>query len=117
MLIGRNVWRQRFERVIQQGITNIDVVYIIKEIFLPILILLLDHLVIPYFFGRLIGLVIGIQVEKYTIRTLICRYSFLTYIILKLFIWSMYKLYNILRKLHNEIRDSRYLLGTELTNR
>eukprot|EP01041_Mallomonas_annulata_P006604 gene6604-13369_t len=112
---GDNEWMRRFHLVVIRGLTNLDVYFILNKIFFPILIILLDHLVTPFFFARLLGMCIGMN--SYVTKTLLVRFSFSFYVFLKLSWWGSLKLYAMLKKLHNEIRDSRYLLGTELTNR
>ena len=108
-------WKRRFDRVYNDGLQRIDTIYIITKIMLPIAIYLLDFLVFPYFLSRVLIMITG--TTSYSISTLCTRYSFALYVILRTLWYVLVVLYGILVRLHNEIRDSRYLLGTELANR
>jgi hypothetical protein len=107
------IWRVKFERVMTRGVANIELKFITFEIIIPTITWLLDFLLIPYFISRLICYFI----TSYTIQTIIVRYSFLVYFVLRITVFVSKKMYISLEALHNEMRDTRYLVGTELTNR
>lgn len=106
--------RRRMNRVMNQGITHIDFTFVLREILFPVIWNLLEFLAVPYVLGRVIGLVVT---TDYDTRSLIMRLSFVTYmcILLAYDAWGIMK--SSIVKLHNDIRDARYLVGTELTNR
>ncbi len=54
---------------------------------------------------------------EYAIQTLVVRHSYMAYIALRLLHRGARSLRKEVGKLYVEIRDSRYLHGTELTNR
>lgn len=95
------------------GFVNIDFVYILTHIIIPLMFELMDMICIPYFTARFIGLFI----DSYVVQSLLVRFSFVTYLLLKLLWIGTVYLYAHLVKLHNEIRDSRYLLDMELQNK
>jgi len=112
--LGENVWRARLERVVVQGFMHVDALFVTNEIIFPALLFLCDYLLIPYFLGRLAGLVIE---NSYESKTFLVRFSFLTFVFLRILLSILASSYKAFQKLHNDIRDSRYLVGTELTNR
>jgi hypothetical protein len=113
-MVGDILWRLRFQLLILRGFERIDFTFTLFHVMVPILTTLLDHLLIPYCLARFVGLW---YLDSYLQRSLIMRYSFCLYFTLRLAIQSYGYLVEKLRKLHNDIRDSRYLLGTELNNR
>jgi len=112
-VMGDNIWRRRFDKVMEQGLTRIDTVFILTDIICPIVINMLDLLIIPYFIAR----IFCFMIQSYSVQTLIIRFSFLVYVLVKLIQYGFGTLHSFLVKVHNEIRDSRSLVGTELTNR
>jgi len=111
---GDNEWKVKFERVINQGILGMDLTFVFNEIVFPVLFALGDFIIIPYFISRFIGILIT---EDYQTRSLLVRYSFMTFALLRIAGHALFNMSTYIRKLHNDIRDSRYLVGTELTNR
>lgn len=112
-IMGQGIWHVRFTRVLNMGLEGINMTYIIIHIISPIMLYLSDFLVIPFFISKLISYFIS----SYTIQTLLVRYSFLFYLVFRLLFKLTIVAYGYLIVLYNEIRDTRYLLGTELTNR
>jgi hypothetical protein len=111
---GENAWRARFERVINQGFLRMDIVFIFNDIVSPVFFTLADFVIIPYFLARLAGVVLDLSYET---KSLIIRYSFASFAFLRIAAHTFKDMMAMLTKLHNDIRDSRYLVGTELTNR
>ncbi len=109
-----NVWQIRFETVLNRGFVNIDVWYIVSNIIVPVCLSLLDMLVIPFFAARVVG---SVFLTSYTHRSLLVRHSFGTYLLLRALMKLGGSCVGLMRKKYDEIRDSRYLLGSELTNR
>ena len=118
LLVGlfgeNNIWRTRFRRVLDEGILNIDLTFIINDIITPLYLLILDHLVFPYFIARSFGLWFT---QSYSLKTIFVRFSFLTFLAFKMWIKLSSIILDYLGKLHTEILDSKYLVGTELKNR
>ena len=112
--LGENAWKRRFDRVLMRGFEGVEFLWIMREIMLPIAFMLLDHIIFPYFAARLLCL---LGKQSYLQRTLTVRFSFAVYLTMKLAWMGLGKLQAAIVKVHNEIRDSRYLLGTELKNR
>ena len=113
-LIGDILWRLRFQIILLRGFDLVNFNFTLHGVILPLMINLLDHLLVPYCAARLIGL---FYLDSYPLRTLIMRYSFLIYFLLRATVASYGFVKEKIIKLHNDIRDSRYLLGTELNNR
>lgn len=113
---------EEFQRIMERLIGHwmnrdfnrlLDIKLIVFSFLAPVIVQLLDYLCIPYFLSRLLGL----MCKSYQIKTLLVRFSFVTYFALRMSLIAAAYVYGILKKWHNDIRDSRYLIGTELTNR
>lgn len=113
-LIGMPTMRRRMNRVMNHGITHIDFTFVLREILFPVIWNLLEYLAVPYVFGRVIGLAVT---TDYDARSLIMRFSFVTYMCVLLAYDACIAMKSSIVKLHNDILDARYLVGTELTNR
>ena len=113
LIIENNEWSIKFHRVIDSGMENFDSVFIITSILSPITFWLLDFLLVPYFIARLLCYF----TSSYALQTSLVRNSYGTYLLVRV----LYKLAKIayvrLMKFHDEVRDSKYLLGQELRNR
>jgi hypothetical protein len=94
--------------------SGMDLSFIVRKIMIPIFLYLLDRLIVPYFFARTLGLCLT---QSYTLRTLIMRYSFVVYYVSRLIVVGIRFAREYVGRMHTEILDSRYLVGTELTNR
>ena len=113
LLRNDNEWAVKFQKVINDGVGNLDALYIYSHIIGPVTIFLLDFTLLPYFFAKCICLF----TTSYATQTMLVRQSFPLYLLLRFLIVIGRKLYQYIVTLHDEIRDSRYLLGKELTNR
>ena len=80
-MFGDNVWRRKWQRAIDQGILNLDPYYILTQLIIPIVIICLDYLLTPYFISRMVC--IYILYDSYYQQTLVTRFSFLVYFILR----------------------------------
>lgn len=112
-LFGETEWQRRINLVFNRGFVNFDGNFVCFQILVPVMIALLDALLVPFFVSRLLCTV----VESYQTQTLLVRMAFPSYFLVRILAVVGVRVYVALAKLHNEIRDSRYLLGTELTNR
>lgn len=111
--LGDNIYRARIERVLQQGAAALDAYFVFTSIICPICIALADMLITPYFLARVAG---ALFTTSYAVQTALIRLSFLAYFLLSLLVHACSQLHRHLVVVYNEIRDSRYLVGTELTN-
>jgi hypothetical protein len=105
--------RTQLEMLLMRGFLHFDLQHFLQKIFLPIVLPLLDLACIPFFCARLAGCF----VSSYMLRTLFVRLSGHGYILLRCVFYLLFNSLNYLVTLHNEIRDSRYLVGTQLANR
>lgn len=101
------------ELVLIRGFAQFDAALSLQRVVYPVLLRLLDLLLVPYFFARCLCLV----TPSYYLRTIILRYCFHVYIAALVFMHAGYHVIGAVIKLHNEVRDSKYLIGTKLTNR
>jgi len=105
--------RTQLELIIIRGFAQFDAKHCWDVLVLPTCLVLMDLALVPYFCARFLSM----GVQSYTLRTLLVRFSFHSYIILRVSLYVAYHSVRYLVKLHNEVRDSKYLIGTQLTNR
>ncbi len=105
--------RNHLEMVMIRGFVHFEFRHFMSKVLFPVARPLLDLALIPGFAGRLIGM----HVQCYYLRTLLSRFSLHLYVLLRTIIFVVHSLIKQSIALHNEIRDSRYLVGTRLTNR
>ena len=97
-----------------RGFAHFDLHIFLQRIYVPLLLPLCDVVFVPFFAARLLG---AVWQATYYQRTVYVRYSMHAYLLLRA-LWAVLSIsVRYLINLHNEIRDSRYLIGTELTNR
>jgi len=114
MLEGvNNQWKTRFNKVHQDGLRNIDLLYILRYIVLPVVHFLLLRLCVPYFLIKIVIPTFGFPelVEDYWTRYLYLNFSTLIALINSLTSATKY-----LVVLHRQIRDDKYLIGEQLQN-
>jgi len=105
--------RLEFEQIMIRGFAQFDALSALKNVLLPVITALLDFILIPFFFSRMFCML----TTSYLLRTKIVRYSIHTYL-LCIVLWKVVcRACTYVASLHNEIRDSRYLIGTKLSNR
>ncbi len=112
-LFGELELRNQMEMVVIRGFAQFDAAASLQRVVCPVLLHLLDLLLVPYFFARCLCLV----TPSYYVRTLMLRYCFHVYIATLGLGHVGYHVIVAIVKLHNEVRDSKYLIGTKLTNR
>ena len=91
----------------------LDVKLIVTSFVWPVTLKLLDYLCTPYLIAR----VLGLFVSSFIVRTLLVRLCFLAYFAAQILLVGALHAHKYLNKWYNDLRDSRYLIGTELTNR
>ena len=112
--VGGDEWRVKLERVLELGFERLDVVFVFGQIIGPILLQLLDQLLVPYFLGKIAGLCFQ---GDYLVQSCIMRFAYIAYLAIRLAYRALTYAARLVVRMHNEFRDSRYLLGTELANR
>lgn len=119
-LFGDNVaWKRRFDRLLNEGIRRADFNFIFTELIIPIMTILLDYLLVPYFFGVSVGKMSGLlEFEmSFQLQNLCVRFSYGVYALLNLINFIICVLWEYGKRKYNEIKDAKYLLARELTNR
>jgi len=114
MLEGlNNQWNTRLNKVHQDGLRGIDIVYILRYIIIPVLNFLLLRLCVPYFLIKTVipALDLPEMSEDYWKRYLYLNFSTLIALINSLTAVTKY-----LVVLHRKIRDDKYLIGEQLQN-
>ena len=106
-------WRTKFERVKADGFTRLQGLWIMHDIVLPILVKLLTALCVPYVFARGFFPVLGFPL---IVNSAVYRFAWSGCLLLGLTWYGVKRLHYWLSKLHNSIRDDRYLIGKRLHN-
>lgn len=112
MGVAGSDWGVKFEKVFADGLVKSDFKFIALSVIAPITLWLLDFLITPYFFAK----VLSHFTDSYETQTLLVRYSWAVYIVFRVLMVLIGRVYAEMKKLHDSIRDSRYLLRKELTN-
>lgn len=101
------------------GLSRVDLPFILRELIAPAFISILDYLLVPYCVAVGIGRLSQLTLRplSYAVQTLILRYSYISFLSLKCMMYIMTGLWQYLHKIYNDIIDSRYLVARQLTNR
>jgi len=112
--LGENPpFRGPIQAAVNAGLLRLDLWAAVRDVVVPVTVTLLDLLVTPYFIARVLG---ALLTTSYGLQTFLVRHSFAAYMASQLAGHVCGALKRQLRAVYEEIRDSRYLVGTELTN-
>lgn len=118
--LGENsTWKRRFDRVLIAGLQRTPFSFIFEELMLPIMKILLDLLLLPYFTSvsvLKIGVMANIDIS-FVVQNLLVRYSYSIFFLVRSVSFVSSAATDYLQKKLNDIRDAKYLLSRELTNR
>ena len=112
-MFGDIALRLQFEQIMIRGFAQFDAWSTFINVIVPVTRRLFDLLLVPFFAAR----TASIFIQSYLLRTILVRFSVHIYIGLRILFYVIRQVYQYLVTLHNEVRDSRYLIGTKLTNR
>jgi hypothetical protein len=112
-VFGEIALRTELEMMTIRGFAHFQLDHFMSKIFWPLAGPLADLVFVPFFLSRFAGMFI----ESYLMRTLLVRVSMHIYLLVRLTVFLSTAAFNYLITLHNEIRDSRFLIGVELSNR
>jgi hypothetical protein len=112
-------WKRRFDRVINEGLSGVTFSFIAVELIFPIMTILLDYLLIPYFLGVSVGKISSfLEYElSFLLQNLFIRYSYSAFLLLRVLYYVGCAATAYTQKKISEVRDTKYLLARELTNR
>ena len=105
--------RTQLEMVIIRGFAQFDAKVTMQRVVVPVTLFLLDLLLMPY---ALASCACAFT-QSYQVRTILLRYCYHANIGAQLLGFGTHRTITALVKLYNEVRDSKYLIGTQLTNR
>jgi hypothetical protein len=112
-MFGEIDLRHQMEMVVIRGFAQFDASLCLRRIVIPVTLRLLDLLLTPYCLARCAS----VLTSSYVVRTAMVRYCYHAYIIAWVASFGAFRAVAVLVKLHNEVRDSKYLIGTRLANR
>lgn len=107
------MWRNRIQLVQRLGLTQVPLSVAWSELLWPIIKPLAVLLAIPYAISR--GIVPYLSLSAEQMQTLYVYGFALEYIVLVVH-FGMHHVVKGLQKVHNSIRDDRYLVGRQLNN-
>ncbi|XP_010447144.1 PREDICTED: probable E3 ubiquitin ligase SUD1 [Camelina sativa] len=106
-------WREKFERVREDGFLRLQGLWVLKEIEFPIMMKLLTALCVPYVLARGVFPMLGYPV---VVNSAVYRFAWIGCLSVMLFCFCAKRCNVWFRNLHNSIRDDRYLIGRRLDN-
>jgi len=110
-------WKAKFDKVHQDGITNMDISFITKELFFPVANAILLRLCVPYIFTRAVLPLLQTYFEfseEYQSILVLFSYSLFTLFLASVAIGR--SSISFLVQIHQQIRDEKYLIGQKLLN-
>ncbi len=116
-VFGENDWKRRFDRVWNEGLGRLTFAFIFHELTTPALLVLGDVTLVPFFVGVSAARISGFFGVDYAIYNGILRYSYLFILLLRFSFYCASYIAAYATKIYNDIRDSKYLVAEELTNR
>jgi len=106
-------WKEKFDKVKNDGIAGIDVKFVLEKIISPILLPITTLLCTPCVISR--G-VLPFIVSSYQIRALVFRYSYLLSLSFIVTYKVVSSIYNWYPRFRQAIIDDKYLIGHKLNN-
>ncbi|CAH8329433.1 unnamed protein product [Eruca vesicaria subsp. sativa] len=112
-LIMDDSWREKFERVKEDGFARLEGLWILREIVFPVLMKLLTALCVPYVLARGVFPMLGCSL---VVNSAVYRFAWIGCLSVSLLCLCAKRCHEWLRNLHNSIRDERYIIGQRLHN-
>ncbi|XP_043709481.1 probable E3 ubiquitin ligase SUD1 [Telopea speciosissima] len=106
-------WRVKFERVREDGFSQLRGIWVLREIVIPIMMKLLTALCVPYVLARGVFPVLGYPV---IVDSAVYRFAWVGCLSFSLLCFCVKRFHVWFTNLHNSIRDDRYLVGRRLHN-
>lgn len=106
-------WREKFERVRENGFSRLQGLWVLREIVFPIIMKLLTALCVPYVLARGVFPVFGYPL---VVNSAVYRFAWLGCLGFSLLCFCAKRFHVWFTNLHNSIRDDRYLIGRRLHN-
>ncbi|XP_042497936.1 probable E3 ubiquitin ligase SUD1 [Macadamia integrifolia] len=106
-------WRMKFERVREDGFSQLRGLWVLREIVIPIMMKLLTALCVPYVFARGVFPALGYPL---IVNSAVYRFAWIGCLSFSLLFFCAKRFHVWFTNLHNSIRDDRYLIGRRLHN-
>ncbi|XP_042485627.1 probable E3 ubiquitin ligase SUD1 [Macadamia integrifolia] len=104
-------WRIKFERVREDGFSQLRGIWVLREIVIPIMMKLLTALCVPYVLARGVFPVLGYPL---IVDSAVYRFAWVGCLSFSLLCFCAKRFHFWFTNLHNSIRDDRYLIGRRL---
>lgn len=104
-------WREKFERVREDGFSGLRGFWILREIVIPIITKLLTALCVPYVFAKGVFPILGYPL---IVNSTVYRFAWLGCLLFSMLYFCAKRFHVWFMNLHNAIRDDRYLIGRRL---
>ena len=112
-MFANDAWRTKLQRVKEDGFSNLNFLFVSREIVGPVLRDLLTAHCIPFVFARGLAPLLHLPL---TTQSAIFRFAWLGCLAFFLFAHAVVRAGDWVTELHNSIRDDRYLVGRRLHN-
>ncbi|KAF9601697.1 hypothetical protein IFM89_022117 [Coptis chinensis] len=106
-------WRMKFQRVREDGFSQLRGLWVLQEIVIPIIMKLLTALCVPYVFARGVFPVLGYPL---IVNSAVYRFAWVGCLSFSSLYFCAKRFHVWFTNLHNSIRDDRYLIGRRLHN-
>ncbi|CAA7019944.1 unnamed protein product [Microthlaspi erraticum] len=111
-VVGRS-WRAKFKRVRDDGFSKLQMLWALREIVYPIVMKLLTALCVPYVLARGVFPILGYPL---VVNSAVYRFAWIGCLSVRLFCFCAKRCLVWVWKLHNSIRDERYVIARRLHN-
>lgn len=112
-MFANEAWRTKLLRVKEDGFSNLNFLFVTREIVGPVLRDLLTAHCVPFVFARGVAPLLHLPL---TTQSAIFRFAWLCCLAFFLFAHVLVRAGDWVTQLHNSIRDDRYLVGRRLHN-
>ncbi|KAL5705651.1 RING-type E3 ubiquitin transferase [Ranunculus cassubicifolius] len=106
-------WRIKFERVRDNGFSQLQGLWVLREIVIPIIMKLLTALCVPYVIARGLFPALGYSL---VVNSAVYRFAWIGCLTVSVICFCAKRFHVWFYNLHNSIRDDRYLIGRRLHN-
>lgn len=106
-------WRVKFERVLNDGFSQLQGLWVMSEIMIPIMMKLLTALCIPYMISRGLFPMLGFPL---LVNSAVQRFAWVGCLAFMFTCYCVKRIQALFISMHNTIWNERYLIGQRLLN-
>ena len=106
-------WDQKLTQAREDGFSGLMAMWVLRDILMPIILKLLSALCVPYVLAKGVASVFGYSA---TVNSAVIRFAWLGILAMCALCYIAKLLCRLVDRLHDSIRDERYLVGQRLRN-